>query len=87
MGLDEVHVERRGVGEDFAASLHCTQDVGPYFGQLRYGGFNDFPGLSRRLLALTRAAGTRSAAAARLTRCGGGHVGVLSARARVLTSQ
>lgn len=66
-----MHVERRGVGEDFAASLHRTQDVGPHFGQLRDGGFNDLPGLYRRLPA-----GPRSAAAARFTRCGGGHVGV-----------
>lgn len=69
--LDEVHVERRGVGEDFAASLHRAEDVGPHVGQLRYGRFDDLPGLSRRLRAATR-----SAAAARLTRCGGGHVGV-----------
>lgn len=71
VGLDEVHVERRGVGEDFAASLHRTQDIGPHFSQLRYRGFNDLPGLNRRLVAAFRTA------AARLTRCGSGHVGVL----------
>lgn len=69
VGLDEVHVERRGVGQDFAASRYRTQDVGPHVGQLRYGGSDDLPGLNRRLVT-----GTRSAAAGRIPRRGGRHV-------------
>lgn len=86
MRLDEVHVERRGVGEDFAASLHRTQDVGPHFCQLRNGRLNDLPGLSRRRL-LAAFCTAAAAAAPRLTRCGGGHVGILSALAQLLASQ
>lgn len=44
MTLHQMHVERRCVGQNLAASLHGAQDVRPhFFGELHDGGLYDFP--------------------------------------------
>ena len=43
-GLDQVHVQRRCVGQYFPAALHGAEDVGPhFFGQLHDGRRHELP--------------------------------------------
>lgn len=44
VGLAEVHVESRAVGQHLAAAGHGAQDVGPHLGQLRHRGPHQLAG-------------------------------------------
>lgn len=44
MGLAEVHVEGRAVGQHLAAARHGAQDVGPHLRQLRHRGPHQLAG-------------------------------------------
>lgn len=44
VGLAQVHVEGRAVGQDLAATGHRAQDVGPHLGQLCHRGPYQLPG-------------------------------------------